>query len=608
MTTPHQDALMIERYGLEAQAQMLPFFIGFVGVGLPLFFGLGFMSLPTPLVMAYFALILLNGFSFFWLRSRAQEHLYQIESDPSPENIIAGLWTQGSAAGLWAASLLVMSLSTGYFMNTYGFASYLFLMMCAGAAIGIMFFTAPVLIHLLVLGPVAMAGPVLAIYTAKGPLSLQELLAGGLLLGLALAIILNRLFKRLYGLQYAQLRLDQERLKARAKLDLVTQSRMNLLHALSHELKEGLSGLEHHLNRSMTYLQRAPAPRKEVETALAELERLINLLNEGIDNSHLESGVLEFQLKPFDIGPIISNFEARLAPLAAQKGLGLICEITQYEGHPIGDEERVRQVIDHIARNALHYTQSGRVILKVQVHGDKLHVTVIDSGPGLSADEIATAFAPYQRIGRTSLGLPGVGLGLTLAKALAERMNGSIGFESQIDMGSKVWLELPLDKQAILESNDALLDKISPKSNSAPESLRVLLLADEPLRAAQLRHWLESEGHHCLQSTTLTRATRLMETLEIDALVISHHSLEDLWSDNAQKDEAIGLTQWLETFRINKGPIIKLIGYIHDGRHGQSLCSHGIKPLIWPQSKSSLIMALTDPDSSDHPRAKPKAA
>lgn len=117
-------------------------------------------------------------------------------------------------------------------MQKYHLDSYLFLMLCAGGAIGIMFFTAPVLIHLLVLGPVAMAGPALAIYAAKGPASLQELLTGGLVLGFALAIILNQLFKRLYGLQLAQSRLDNERIKARAKLDLVTQSKMNCMRFL----------------------------------------------------------------------------------------------------------------------------------------------------------------------------------------------------------------------------------------------------------------------------------------------------------------------------------------------------------------------------------------
>jgi len=407
---PLPESILIERYGLEAQAQMLPFFIGFTGVGLPLFFSIGFLSLPSPLVMAYFALILLNGFSFFWLRDRSKKQLSLIELNPNAQNIIAGIWTQASAASLWTASLLVISLSAGYVMQKYHLDSYLFLMLCAGGAIGIMFFTAPVLIHLLVLGPVAMAGPALAIYAAKGPASLQELLTGGLVLGFALAIILNQLFKRLYGLQLAQSRLDNERIKARAKLDLVTQSKMNLLHALSNELREGLGGVEHNLSRSLTYLQRAPGPRQGVETALLELERLINLLNEGVENSQLESGVLEIMQKPFDIQPIMNDFEIRFTQMAAQKNLSFHYETSPYEGHPVGDSERVRQIIDHILRNALHYTQTGRVILKVHPHNNHMRITVIDSGPGLSSQEIAIAFAPYQRIGRTSIGLPGWGL------------------------------------------------------------------------------------------------------------------------------------------------------------------------------------------------------
>jgi len=188
-----------------------------------------------------------------------------------------------------------------------------------------------------------------------------------------------------------------------------------------------------------------------------------------------------------------------------------------------------------------------------------------------------------------------VGLGLTLAKALAERMNGCIGFESQIDMGSKVWLELPLDACAQLEDQPSKSD--DDQTHSAPKSnhLRALLLADEPLRAAQLRHWLESEGHHCLQSTTLSRASRLLETLEIDALIISHQALEDLWSEAPKDEHALGLDSWLKAALGPKNKNIKIIGYVHDRNQAEALKAHGLKPLIWPQAKSSLMLALTEP-------------
>jgi CheY-like chemotaxis protein len=146
-----------------------------------------------------------------------------------------------------------------------------------------------------------------------------------------------------------------------------------------------------------------------------------------------------------------------------------------------------------------------------------VRLEVVDSGPGLSADELAKAFEPFSRVARTGAGVPGAGLGLSLSRRLAELMGGEVSAESAPGVGSRFWLDLPWDPAARVAEPPAP----APDEAAAPaKTLRVLIAEDDKLNAAMLRAVLEQLGHKVLHAQDGRRAVELLGRAEVDLVML----------------------------------------------------------------------------------------
>jgi hypothetical protein len=280
---------------------------------------------------------------------------------------------------------------------------------------------------------------------------------------------------------------------------------------------------------------------------------------------------------------------AQFAPLAHSKGLGFTLNIHSLPEHGavIADEHRVEQVLAHLLSNALLYTQHGRVELKLALPSpDTLRIEVVDSGPGLDDDELARAFTPHLRILRTSSGHSGAGLGLSLSKSLAELMNGHVGAQSTPDVGSKFWLDLPFDMTVAPPARPVAAE---PEAGEPTHGLRVLLLANDSLRAAQLRDQLEHLGHKCLTSTTRERALALASKAPVDACLISTGAFEDL-RDADNRDRVEDFFAALRATQAEAG--LAILALLPEGDQIEDLQALGVKPLLLPQNRDGLGRAL----------------
>ena len=574
------DTVLLD-YGLRAQGRMLPWVFGFFGIGLPVFVWTARMGQSAEWLALYLALFTVDWTVFMVLKAQVDKGV----ADPSETAVRRRLTLQGAGGALWAVTLAIISLCAAM----TGPAAEPLVMTCAGAAVGIIFFSSPVLLSLLILGPLAAAGPILASQTLHPNADFSHLMTGGMALAMAMGFVLNRHMRDHYRLQHRQMQLADEREVARAATDSVNAQRMALLETLQREVQTGLKGVENSLLQGLGHLTRAPAPRSHVDAALTEVAHLQSILTTTFDNDTAAAGRIEVEHRPLDIALICEHMLGQFSALAQGKSLGFTLNTHGLppSGAALGDEHRVEQVLAHLLSNALLYTQQGRVELKLATPTPgTLRIEVVDSGPGLDDDELAHAFAPHARILRTSSGHSGAGLGLSLSKSLAELMGGHIGAQSTPDVGSKFWLALPFDAKATPPIRpQAAFEEI----NEPTHSLRVLLLSNDSLRSAQLRDQLEHLGHKCLTSTSRERALALARKAPVDACLISTGAFEDLRDD----DNRERLQGFFESLRATQSEAhLAILALLPEGDQIEDLQALGIKPLLLPQNRDSLGRAL----------------
>ncbi len=585
---PLSTALPVETivldYGLMAQSRLSPYVIGYFGIGLPIFLWATSLSLSAWWLALYLPLFVIAWTAFMVLKGQCERLQDRFDGDRKA-NIRVRLHRQGAAGAVWTAVLLVISLTAGH----AGVHPEMLLMICAGAAVGIIFFSSPVLINLLLLGPVAIAGPVVALYGPGHSPELSRLITGGLALAFAMGFVLNRHMREHYLLQHRQSEIAAEREAARAASEALNDAKIALMETLSREVQTGLKGVEQSLSQCLTVLTRAPAPRQYVDAALSEIAHLQTILVTTLDNDTAEAGQIELDIRPLDIELVAQKVVAQFAGLAHGKELSLsmTAQTLPAQGAVMADEHRVEQILAHLVGNAVLYTQQGRVELKLMTVPDGyLRLEVVDSGPGLSAEELEQAFQPHNRIARTSSGLSGAGLGLSLSKSLGDLMGGRTGAQSTPDVGSKFWLDLPFDAHATPPARPLDIEEVEWVSD---HSLRILLLSNDSLRSAQLRDSLEKLGHKCLTSTSRERALALAKKAPVDACLISTGAFEDL----GDQDNRLKLDQFLGNLRATQAEArLNILALLPAGEQAEDLQAMGVQPLLLPQSRESLGRAL----------------
>ncbi|HTS77153.1 MAG TPA: response regulator [Bryobacteraceae bacterium] len=258
------------------------------------------------------------------------------------------------------------------------------------------------------------------------------------------------------------------------------------LSSLTHEVRTPLSGI---LGMADLLLETTldEEQREYVHAARLCAENLLDLLNSALEYTALEAGQLALDESEFSIKEMIEAAVNRQLTRARAKGVRLFA--TLEAGLPettIGDGPKTRELMGHILSNAVKFTPSGTVEVRVSVHSDAagpwLVTEVRDTGIGIPADRLEAIFESFRQVesglART---YPGLGLGLALARKLAALMGGTISVQSKPGQGSVFTVRLPL--RAASEHT-----AVSPSPESRPI---ILVVEDNPVNLTVLRHMLE---------------------------------------------------------------------------------------------------------------------
>lgn len=510
---PDRDSANWERaiamMGLEAQVQLLPYALGFFGICLPIFVTAAGFAPNAHWLISSLGVYAFNWAAFYAVLDWRKKHPLRLD------NVRRHTAMHIASGSLWAVAIM----QTAAFSQGAGPVAEILLVLCVGAAIGVIFFSAPSLPSLLLVGPLAAAGPLLSLRLNAETADTGQYALCGVALALALALILNKHLRSHFALALEREGLIVECEGALDESRRLAKSKSDILATLSHEIRNGLSGVAHVLAGALGAGSRGSPSRDQLKAALAAARDLVEVLDATLDSEVAEAGKLSIQVRPLDAGQLAKDIVLLHRGAASAKGLQILAHVdprlSGLAGAAVGDSARARQILNNLVANAVKYTMRGRIEVRVFKPNSKMvRFEVVDTGPGLSAAELAKAFEPFQRIARTGSGVSGAGLGLALSRRLASLMGGDLGADSAPEVGSRFWLDLPWDTQAALP--EVATD---PESSATNRPLKILIAEDDPLNAAMLRAVLEQLGHKVLAVADGRRGLELLRMGELDLIM-----------------------------------------------------------------------------------------
>lgn len=234
--------------------------------------------------------------------------------------------------------------------------------------------------------------------------------------------------------------------QARHAADQANQAKSRYISAISHELRTPLNSILGYA-QLMGQDSNIPAHRKQAVAVIQRGgEHLLSLIEGTLDLAHIEAGRLKLNPRPLAFADFMQDLADMFALEAERKALRFVFEVQgKLPAVVRADEKRVRQILLNLLGNAIKFTASGQVVLRLRYAVEMAHIEVEDTGPGLSAEELDHVFEPFARASAPGLGAPGAGMGLTIARMLTDLMGGALSVSSQPGVGSvfKVKLFLP---------------------------------------------------------------------------------------------------------------------------------------------------------------------
>ncbi|MDE2488845.1 MAG: response regulator [Alphaproteobacteria bacterium] len=496
---------------LEAQAALLPYALIAFAVSLPIYVWAGGHAPNAAWMSASFVIFAIAWGVFYavvnWLK------------EPAAQDVRRRARVQLMGGLVWAAATAQIAA----FAEAAGPLRETLLMISLAAGVICVVFTAPWLPSLLIVGPAAVAGPLVFLSLRPESNATAHLAWGGSALAFALALMVNRILRKQFALAAERETLIAERADQAEAARRLARSKSDLVATLSDEIRTGLTSVSHVLAAAAGRGGRLAPSREQLAAGLDAVNELLAVLNTTLDAETAESGELSVDPQAIDVIAIARELIASLRPQAAAKGLELGLhldpEVTANSGAVIGDALRVRQALSALIGNAVKFTLRGRVEVRVSAPAaGRLAIEVADTGPGLTEDELGLAFQPFQRIARISTGTSGAGLGLSLARQLVRLMGGELAAHSAPGVGSCFTVELPYDPDA---PRPAPAPVTSAPALAERRALRVLIAEDDSLSAATLRSHLEQLGHKVAQAADGQRAVELTRVCEFDVAMVA---------------------------------------------------------------------------------------
>ena len=263
----------------------------------------------------------------------------------------------------------------------------------------------------------------------------------------AQAARMNRMSRDLGRLHEEQQQTATALRQLNARLEQANRAKSEFLANMSHELRTPMNAILgfSEMLRDGLY---GDVP-EDLKEPLADIQtngrHLLGLINDVLDLAKIEAGRMDLALEEYVVQDVVDSVRVSLRSLAIERGLAFEIRVPPELPIAYGDGRRIRQCLMNLAGNALKFTRQGRVEITVEQQGEELIYRVVDTGIGISKDEIEKVFDEFRQVNAmVTREFGGTGLGLSITKRFIEMHGGRIGVESEPGRGSMFWFAVPL--------------------------------------------------------------------------------------------------------------------------------------------------------------------
>lgn len=319
---------------------------------------------------------------------------------------------------------------------------------------------------------------------------------------------------------------------AKKKADEANNAKGRFVANVSHEMRTPLNGVIA-MADVLRETRLTESQREIVDTMMTSAHLLLAQIEDVLDMAKIESGRVQIETRPFDLGKLLSSTVKVVMPQARYKGLALNVDIASNASRWFaGDSNHLRQVVLNLLSNAVKFTERGEIVLRARslAGGDgncTVRIEVQDTGIGIPAEKQATIFEPFTQADDSITRVyGGTGLGTTIARHLVNQMGGRIGVISDVGKGSTFWVEIPLptcEPQGLDLSTEwagnaksTQIDARAATNVRKIRGARILVAEDNTTNQRVAQLILESGGHRVTIVNNGEEALEALETSNFD--------------------------------------------------------------------------------------------
>ncbi|MDO8419666.1 MAG: CHASE domain-containing protein, partial [Rubrivivax sp.] len=286
------------------------------------------------------------------------------------------------------------------------------------------------------------------------------------------------------------------------RAEAANRAKSDFLSRMSHELRTPLNAMIGF--SQLLGMDREPGLAPHQREWTLQIQRagwhLLEMINETLDLARIESGAVPLVLTPMELAPLVSASRAMVAASAEQHGVALHERLARNAPALMGDATRVKQILTNLLSNAVKYNRPGgtATVSSRRVENDMVEIVVTDTGLGMTDEQQAALFQPYNRLGRENSEIEGTGIGLVISRRLAELMGGTLEATSRAGEGSKFTLRLP-----VAEAAEPVPERYTDTSPAPYRERRVHYVEDNETNIEVMRGVLALRAQVVLETSAL---------------------------------------------------------------------------------------------------------
>lgn len=356
------------------------------------------------------------------------------------------------------------------------------------------------------------------------------------------------------------------------------QMKNEFVSTVSHELRTPLTSIKGYID---LILDGEAGEVNEIQQEFLSIvkensDRLVELINDMLDISRIESGRIVLKVQPLDVAERVAGAVNTFRAVTDQQGRTIHVDVPDDLPKAAGDPDRVGQVLINFISNAIKYSpEGGDVHVRVSADGTRVRVGISDEGIGIEPEDQARLFTKFYRVDSSlTREIGGTGLGLSICKSIIELLGGEVGVESEPGSGSTFWFTLPLASERHVRTPSLEGPLGSPGG-------RILVVDDNSDVANLIATYLSRRGYEVVKALNASEAREL--ALELEPRVITLDVMVD-------EGAGFGLLEELKADpRTRDIPVVVLSIICDQGRSERSGCTDYLEK---PIDKNRLISVI----------------